>query len=127
LRTSATVLGTPERAARVAVVGTWFVYLLLPVIVFVTGSPSSIFLLTPWIVVACWHVSRLLADRDVPRLNQVLKWDMVVSVVTLAALAVSARASVPAIVVVCGSLVVLAVADLVGADSRAPQHLRTAQ
>ncbi len=127
LRTSATVLGSPERAARVAVAGTWLVYLLLPVTVLSTGSPSSIFLLTPWIVVACWHVSRLLADRDVARLNQVLKWDMVVSVVTLAALAVSPRASVPAIVVVCGSLVVLAVADLIGKDSRAPQHLSTAQ
>jgi 4-hydroxybenzoate polyprenyltransferase len=126
LRTSATVLGSPERAARVAVLGTWFVYLLLPLTVFLTGSPSSIFLLAPWIVVACWHVCRLLADGDVPRLNQVLKWDMVVSVVTLAALAVSPRASIPAIVVVSGSLVILAVADLVGADSRSPEHLRNA-
>lgn len=126
LRTSATVMGTPRRAARIAVLGTWIAYALLPITVHLTESSVTMNLILPWAVVAAWHVTRLLKSDSPAFLNGVLKWDMVVTVVTLSILALTPRMSVIAVVTVAGCALVLIAADLIGRDSRAPEHLNAA-
>ncbi|MDO4253587.1 MAG: UbiA family prenyltransferase [Kocuria sp.] len=127
LRTSATVMGTPRRAAQVAIIGTWIAYWLLPVAVYLTDAPRLMYLIVPWAVVAVWHVTRLVKSDLPSYLNGVLKWDMVVSVVTLSILALTPRTSPVAIATVSGCVLILVAADLIGRDSRAPEHLNQAE
>lgn len=123
LRTSATVMNSPVQAALLAVGGTWFAYALIPVTIFVTDSPVRMYLVVPWIMVACWHVTRLLRSESPAYLNTVLKWDMVVTVVTLSLLAVTPRVSMVAWAAVGGCALILLAADIIRRDSRAPIHL----
>jgi hypothetical protein len=119
------MMGTPSRAALAAVIVTWFAYLALVPVALATSAPRSTYLVLPWAAVACWHVRGLLGNQEPIHLNQVLKRDMVVSVVTLAVLAVTARWSLQAVLVTAACLLILLIADLVGKDSRATEHLAT--
>lgn len=123
LRTSASVMPGIRSAAVVAVVVTWAVYLSYPLAVAGTGASARLYLACPWGVVALWHVTRLLRSEDPSVLNGVLKWDMCVSVVLLAHLAVLPRLSAPAVTVAVACLALLVFSDLIGADSRASGHL----
>lgn len=123
LKTSATIMGTLRRAAQMAVIGTWVAYALIPITVYLTKSSQLLYLIVPWAIVAAWHVTRLTKSSSQGYLNSVLKWDMVVSVVTLSILAIASRVSLIAIVTVSGCILILVTADLIGRDSRSPEHM----
>lgn len=123
VRTSASVMPGIRSAAVVAVVVTWVVYLSYPLVVAATGASSRLYLACPWGLFALWHVTRLLRSEEPGVLNAVLKWDMCVSVVFLAHLAILPRLSVAAVVAAALCLMVLLLSDLIGADSRASGHL----
>ena len=123
IRTSATIMSGSRAAAVVAVAATWLVYLLFPLLVWATHAPQRLYLAVPWMLLAMWHVTRLLRGEDPSFLNSVLKWDMCITVVFLAHLAVLPRLSLPALGATLACLSVLLLTDLVGADSRSQKHL----
>lgn len=123
IRNSATIMSDRKKAAFVAVIITWIAYLAFPLVVWVTNSPKLLFWACPWVLFAMWHVSRLLNSEDTKFLNSVLKWDMSVSVIFLSHLAVLSDLSIHACIVTAICLLLLAISDIVGADSRATIHL----
>ncbi|QQY15475.1 UbiA family prenyltransferase [Cutibacterium avidum] len=123
LRTSATIMPTRRAAAQAAVVATWIAYLAYPVFVLLAGGNRSLLWVCLVIPVTLWHVTRMAKDRDAAYLNSVLKWDMSMSVLFLTLLSIFPALSVGSLLCAAGCLLVLLTADLIGADSRAPEHL----
>lgn len=123
VRTSASVMPSIAAAAHTAVVVTWLVYVAYPAVVFLTGAKPTLYIAAIWIPIAAWHVHRLMTTTDPGRLNNVLKWDMCITVGFEATLAILPRASAGALTTVALCLLLLALADVVGADSRAAIHL----
>lgn len=123
LRTSATIMPSLRAAAAVAVAGTVGVYLLVIPVVIATHSPVQMFIAAAWIPIAAANVIRMLIESEPIGLNRILKVDLVISAGFLATPVVLSRFGFEAMAVVAGSAALLAVCDIVGADSRSSRHL----
>jgi 4-hydroxybenzoate polyprenyltransferase len=123
VRTSATVVGSRDRAARLAALAVFVAYACLPLAVWASGGSAWLYLAAAWGVVVAWHATRMVREQDTARLNTILQQDMVLAVATLSILAIAARGgSIAAYAVVGCCWVVLVVTDLIGKDSRSPEH-----
>jgi 4-hydroxybenzoate polyprenyltransferase len=122
LRTSATIMPSLSSAAVAAFLATGAVYLLFPVVVLLSGAPPLLLLSSVWIPIAIGNAFRLTRSELPSVLNEVLKWDMLISVGFLATNMLAISIDPPVLLYVGLAVAILAVADLIGADSRA-SHL----
>lgn len=123
LRTSATIMPSPESAAVAAAAATAAVYAAFPVIVLLGWLPGRLLPASVWLLPAAVNVSAFLRHRTASALNRALAVDMLVSVGFLATVLnlVNPGPASVALTLGCGALII--VVDLAGKDSRHARHV----
>lgn len=123
LRTSATVMPDRSTAAHVAATATIAVYAAYPIVVMAVSAPAVMLIAGVWLLPAIASMIRLTRARDAAASNRALKHDMTISVGFLATILLSTSPTPGPIAYTVISLGIFLVAELVRADSRAPEHL----
>jgi 4-hydroxybenzoate polyprenyltransferase len=118
LRTSATIMSSPELAARVAAVATISVYCLFPVAVLAVGGPRQMLYGSLWIPIAAANALALVKGKTPREMNQVLKRDMVLTTGFLATLVLTVAQTAQARFVTVGCVLAILILDWLSRDSR---------
>jgi 4-hydroxybenzoate polyprenyltransferase len=127
LRTSATIMASPEAAARVAAVATIAVYCLFPIAVVVVDAPRPMLYAGLWIPIATANVLALVKKQSPREMNHVLKRDMVITTGFLATVVLIVAQATQARIVAVACVLVIVILDWLSRDSRDDRLLATAR
>ncbi|GAB3975284.1 hypothetical protein GCM10029978_059030 [Actinoallomurus acanthiterrae] len=120
LRTSATLFPSRAAAARAAAAVTVLAYLAMPLLVPAGASPRRVLFATPLTLVAAVQARRLVRASDGAAANDVLRTDMVLSSVFLAAVLLLQDPTWTSGALVAAGLAAIVGSDLLAMDSRRP-------
>lgn len=118
LRTSATIMPSPEVAARVAAVATISVYCLFPIAVVAFGGPRHMLYAGLWIPIAAANALTLTKGKTPREMNHVLKRDMVITTGFLATLVLTVAQTAQARFVAVACVLAIVILDWLSRDSR---------